>query len=315
PGLILSAPASGQGKTTVALGLLRALARRGVRVVPAKAGPDFIDPGFHAVAAGRASLNLDDWGMRNATLAGAVAAAGAGAELVLCEGAMGLFDGAPGGGGSTADIAARTGWPVVLVVDVFAQGQSVAALVDGFARWRPDVRIAGCILNRVGGPGHLRLATEALAATSIPVLGGLTVARDIALPERHLGLVLAEELPTLDRIVERIAERIAAAVDLDALRALARPSSLPTGATGVAVPPPNRLLSARPRPFPLHPQIHQPQHPSRQQLLCALASHHQPRRQPQSLCSWSKRLVRRLLVGRYMLSNVAIPYRRLHCVL
>src|SRR5919205_1759826 len=149
-GLVVGAPASGHGKTTVALALLRALRRRGVEVRPFKVGPDYIDPAFLAAAAGVPALNLDPWAMRAETLAGLVATA-AGAELVLVEGVTGLFDGAADGTGSTADLAAGLDLPVVLVVDARGMGASVAALVEGFRRYRAGVEVAAVVLNRVGG--------------------------------------------------------------------------------------------------------------------------------------------------------------------
>ena len=159
-GVVLAAPASGSGKTTIAAGLVRALRREGHTVQPYKAGPDYIDTGFLAAAAGRPCRNLDPWAMRPETLAGAL---DADAELAVVEGVMGLFDGAEGGGGSTADLAALTGWPVVLAVDCAGQGQSVAALLEGFARHRGDIDIAGAILNRVAGDRHEAAQARAAA--------------------------------------------------------------------------------------------------------------------------------------------------------
>jgi len=227
PALILAAPASGSGKTTLTLGLLRALRNAGVAVAGAKAGPDYIDPAFHAAASGRAAYNLDPWAMRPETLAALLQDGNEGAALLLVEGVMGLFDGAAGGAGSTADLAAALGLPVVLVVDVRGQAQSVAALVEGFRRHRSDVAIAGLILNRVGGPGHAALLREALAPLGLPLLGLLPRRAALALPERHLGLVQAGEHAALERFLETAAAETAAAVDLAALRALARPPRLP----------------------------------------------------------------------------------------
>jgi dethiobiotin synthetase len=158
PGLIIAAPASGSGKTVVSLGILRALAGRGIRVAAAKAGPDYIDAAFHAAASGRPCVNLDPWAMRPLTLARLIAALSHDADIVLCEGVMGLFDGVVADGradvGSTADLAALTGWPVILVVDARHQSASVAALVRGFASHRSDVQVAGVIFNRVGSARH-----------------------------------------------------------------------------------------------------------------------------------------------------------------
>src|SRR5882762_7558290 len=164
-GLILAAPASGSGKTLITAGLLRRLRRRGVRVAAAKAGPDYIDPTFHAAAGGGPCANLDIWAMRPATIAGLVTGLEADAELVLCEGVMGLFDGTGPDGetGSTAALAHRTGWPVVLVVDARGQGASAAALIAGFARHDPALPLAGIIFNRVAGPRHRAMLEAALA--------------------------------------------------------------------------------------------------------------------------------------------------------
>ena len=251
-GLVLAAPASGSGKTTLTLGLLRALRRRGVDVAGAKVGPDYIDPGFHRAASGRASVNLDPWAMRPETIAGAVAGIDAG--LVLCEGVMGLFDGAGAAGdkGSTADLAALTGWPVVLVVDAGGQSASVAALLRGFATHRGDVPLAGVIFNRVGSERHaamLRAAT-AKALPDLPILGAVPRRDGLALPSRHLGLVLAEEHAALEPFLDQAGEAMAAAIDLDALVALARPARLDGSEDAIPVPPlGQRIAVAQDRAF------------------------------------------------------------------
>ncbi|RMD63956.1 MAG: cobyrinate a,c-diamide synthase, partial [Alphaproteobacteria bacterium] len=222
-GLIVAAPASGSGKTLVTLALLRHLARRGVRAASVKVGPDYIDPGFHAAASGRACLNLDTWAMRPQTVSALAAQAARGVDVVIGEGVMGLFDGAPGGGGATADVAAHTGWPVVLVVDVRGMAASVAALVRGFAAHRADVPVVGLIFNRVGGPGHARTLKEACRPLGLPVLGCIPRDPALALPARHLGLVPASEHATLGPFFERAAAILTAHVDVEALVALARP--------------------------------------------------------------------------------------------
>jgi cobyrinic acid a,c-diamide synthase len=243
PGLLIAAPASGSGKTVVTLGLLRALAAAGTAVQPCKVGPDYIDPAFHAAAAGRPSCNLDPWAMRPATLAALVDRLGRGAALVLGEGVMGLFDGAADGSGSTADLAAATGWPVVLVLDVRGQGASAAAVLAGFARHRGDVAVAGVILNRAGGAEHAALIARAVAPLGIPVLGWLPRSPDLALPERHLGLVQAGEHAGLEAFLERAAALVAARIDLAALVSLARPARLPAAAPAGLVPPPGQRLA------------------------------------------------------------------------
>ena len=247
PGLIIAAPASGSGKTLVAAGLLRHLRRRGLRVAAAKAGPDFIDPGFHAAASGRPCVNLDPWAMRSKTLAALVAELGAAADFVLCEGAMGLFDGAGAGGeaGSTADLAILTGWPVVLVVDARGQGASAAALLRGFVEHRPELRVAGVIFNRVGSERHGTLLAGAVARhlPGLAVLGAVAGDPALALPSRHLGLVPAGEIGGIDDIIDRAATRIAQGVDIDRLLALFRPAAPRDGAAGPGVPPLGRHVA------------------------------------------------------------------------
>jgi len=242
-GLILAAPASGSGKTVVTLGLLYHLRRRGLRVAAAKAGPDYIDPGFHAAASGRPCLNLDPWAMRPGTLARLVGELERDSDLVVCEGVMGLFDGTGPDGetGSTAELARLTGWPVVLIVDARRQGASVAALVAGFARHDPEVTLAGAVFNRIAGARHRAILEAALArrVPEVPCLGAVPHDPALALPERHLGLVPAGE-QRFDPAP--IAAAVAAAVDADRLIGLARPSRLAGGeACGVA--PLGRLIA------------------------------------------------------------------------
>jgi cobyrinic acid a,c-diamide synthase len=246
PGLIVAAPASGSGKTLVTLGLMRALVREGYRVAPFKTGPDYIDPAFLAAAAGRACVNLDTWAMRPATLAALVGTLGADADLVLGEGVMGLFDGGPGGAGSTAELAARTGWPVVLVIDAKGMGASAGALVAGFARHRPDVVVAGVIANRVGGARHGAITAAACADTGVAMLGALPRDAALALPSRHLGLVQATEHAALDTLIERAAAWVAAHVDLAGLRGLARPARMDgVHAAALLAPPGQRIALAQ----------------------------------------------------------------------
>lgn len=244
PGLIIAAPASGSGKTTITLGLARALHRAGVGIATAKAGPDYIDPGFHAAATARPCLNLDAWAMRPATLAGLVARLSVDAELILCEGVMGLFDGVDAQGqGSTAALAALTGWPVVLVVDARGLAASAAAMVQGFATppaslARTGLRIGGVIFNRVGGESHVRLLRETMcqALPDLPVLGCIARDTSIGTPERHLGLVPAGERPALGSFLDRAADAVSA-IDLKALRRLARPATLDESTETTPLPP------------------------------------------------------------------------------
>jgi cobyrinic acid a,c-diamide synthase len=253
PGLLISAPASGTGKTTLMLGLLAAFRRQGIAVQPFKCGPDYIDPAFHAAASGRASFNLDSWAMQPAQIA-ALTHAADGADLVLAEGSMGLFDGVatPGemGTGASADIAGLMGWPVVLVVDVSGQAQSAAAVALGFAALRKDVTLAGVVLNRVASARHEALVRAGMAAAGIRVLGALPRRASVALPERHLGLVQAEEQPRLAQILAEIADFVAEHVDLAALRAIAAQAQTESAVAIQNIPPPgNRVALARDAAF------------------------------------------------------------------
>lgn len=238
PGLLIAAPRSGAGKTTVALGLMRAFTARGLTVQAFKNGPDYIDPAFHAVATGRPSYNLDSWAMPG-HLADALAGAAAGADLVIAEASMGLFDGGGGAGawgtGASADLAARYGWPVVLVLDVSGQAQSAAATALGFAAYRPEVRLGGVILNRVASDRHGALIGAALAERGIPLLGVLRRDATPVLEERHLGLVQAAEVGGLEAQLDRLGAALAAHCDLAALRALAAGGA---AAPAAALPPP-----------------------------------------------------------------------------
>jgi cobyrinic acid a,c-diamide synthase len=260
PGLLIAAPRSGCGKTTLTLGLLRAYRQRGLDVVGVKSGPDYIDPAFHAAASGRDGLNLDSWAMAPA-LIGSLAASAARGDFFLCEASMGLFDGVPappGRSGASVDVAAALGLPVVLVLDVSGQAQSAAAIVKGCATYDPRIAIAGVVLNRVGSARHRRLAGGAIEALGVPVVGAIPRLDDMALPERHLGLVQAMETDNLESRLERIGETVAAHVDLDALRALARPLRLPAADATIAAlaPPGQRIAIARDAAFSfLYPHL------------------------------------------------------------
>jgi cobyrinic acid a,c-diamide synthase len=253
-GIIIAAPASGSGKTVVTLGLLRHLARSFHRVASAKTGPDYIDPSFHAAASGAPCLNLDPWAMRRETIAGLAARLERDAEYILCEGVMGLFDGAGlAGAGSTADLAALTGWPVVLVVDAGGQAGSAAALIRGFAGHRSDVTLAGIIFNRVGGARHRAMLEAALTRTlpDMKVLGTVPRHDALALPERHLGLVPAGEHQALGDFLARAADHVAGHIDVAALLALARPTATQPTPRDVQPLPPlgQRIAVARDAAF------------------------------------------------------------------
>ncbi|WDF74481.1 cobyrinate a,c-diamide synthase [Novosphingobium sp. KACC 22771] len=246
PGLLIAAPASGTGKTTVMLGLLRALSQDGVSVQPFKCGPDYIDPAFHRAACGRASFNLDSWAM-DAGLIDAIAAQSAGADLVLAEGSMGLFDGVarPGatGNGASADLARRMGWPVVLVLDASGQAQSAAATALGFKSFDPGLNFAGVILNRVASPRHESLIRKGMEAMGIAVLGALPRRGELVLPERHLGLVQAMEHPDLERALTDYAAFVRQHVDLGAIRDCARGAAA-QGAGRLPDPPAQTIAMA-----------------------------------------------------------------------
>jgi len=256
-GLVIAAPASGSGKTLVTLGLLRHLSGAGVAAASAKVGPDYIDGAFHQAASGRPCFNLDTWAMRPETLRAIVARAGEGADLIVAEGVMGLFDGAPVAGdgpdGSTADLAATTGWPVVLVVDARGMGASAAALVRGYAGFRDGVQVAGVLFNKTGGPGHEEILRRACRPLDIPVLGVLPRRAELDLPDRHLGLVQAGEHGALESVLDRAAAWIGDAVDVEALTALARPARFSSGmdadALGAVPPLGQRIAVARDTAF------------------------------------------------------------------
>jgi cobyrinic acid a,c-diamide synthase len=247
PGLLVGAPASGSGKTAITLGLQRALVRRGLRVAAVKSGPDYIDPAFHAAAARRPGVNLDGFAMPPDLLDGLARAASREADIVVAEGAMGLFDGVrgePGRTGAAADLAARFGWPVLLVLDVSGQAQSAGAVALGFARFDPRIRIAGIILNKVASDRHRASVEAGLARVGLPVLGALKRDASIRLPSRHLGLVQAGETAELEAILDRLADRVEAALDLDAIIGLAA-TNLEGGDAGnrPALPPPGQRIA------------------------------------------------------------------------
>ena len=250
PGLVIAAPRSGSGKTTLTLGLLRALRRAGVCVGSAKCGPDYIDPPFHAKASGRPSVNLDSWAMPPEMIAAFALSFGQDCEVVICEGLMGLFDGVPGlagRSGSSADVAAALGWPVLLVLDASGQSQSAAAIVKGFASYDPRITISGVVLNRIGSARHARLIADAIKAIGINVVGAMPRSISIALPERHLGLVQASEAVALDDQLEQIADFVSEHVDVAAIRALARPGhaeAFGQASVHVVQPPGQRIAIA-----------------------------------------------------------------------
>jgi cobyrinic acid a,c-diamide synthase len=255
--LVLAGTRSGCGKTSVALGLMRALARRGLTVQPFKAGPDFIDPGLHARAARSQSHNLDTWMQPEAALRAGFARFAGEADVVIIEGVMGLFDGRTGAdeSGSTAHLAKLLGLPVLLVVDAASQARSAAAVVLGFARFDPALALAGVLLNRVAGPRHEAILRQAMAALpDVPLLGCLPRAEGLSLASRHLGLVTAEDADggaaELDARLEALADWVEQGVDIPALLAGLPEISLPDMPPPAARPAsPVRIGLARDRAF------------------------------------------------------------------
>jgi len=231
-GLVVAAPRSGSGKTTVTLGLLAALPRRGLNVAPAKSGPDYIDTAILARAAGREAINLDAWAMPPPRLRQLATDHATGADLLVVEGAMGLFDGAADNRGSTADLAATLGLRVILVLDADRQSQSIAALAHGFATWRADVKVAGLIVNRAASARHEAMLRSALSALDIPLVGVLPKRDALTLPDRHLGLVLPGEVERFDEVVQAAAEAMENFIDLTLLTAIAVPSPSPPSGEG-----------------------------------------------------------------------------------
>lgn len=222
-GLILAAPSSGSGKTSLTFGLLAALRRVGIDVQGFKVGPDYIDPHYHAQAAGRPCPNLDPWAMTPARIRSLLAQSEA--EFCVIEGVMGLFDGAQAkgstGGSSTADLARALDLPVVLIVDAKGMSGSVAALVHGFRGFDASINVAGVILNRVGSPRHESMLRDALEPLGVPVLGALPRLPELHWPSRHLGLTLPQELPDMPAQARALADVIQARFDLSNLQALA----------------------------------------------------------------------------------------------
>ena len=233
---VVAAPSSGSGKTMLTLGLLRAFRNRGLRVASAKVGPDHIDPRFHEAASGRPCLNLDPWAMKREVVASLLTDLNHDADLVIVEGVMGLFDGPQGARGSTADLAQDMGLPIVLVLDSGHQGQSIAALAEGFLNHRKGLTFAGLILNRVASDKHAAILTAALAPLGVPILGLVRRSDSLNWPSRHLGLVQAQENQELELFIETTSLAVARETKLDKLLTLGaeiRPESL----SGPILPP------------------------------------------------------------------------------
>ena len=233
---LVAAPSSGSGKTMLTLGLLRAFRNRGLRVASAKVGPDHIDPRFHEAASGRSRLNLDPWAMKREVVANLLNDLNHDADLVVVEGVMGLFDGPHGARGSTADLAQDMGLPIVLVLDSGHQGQSIAALAEGFVNHRRGLTFAGLILNRVASDKHAAILTSALAPLGVPILGLVRRSDSLNWPSRHLGLVQAQENQELELFIETTSLTVARETKLDKLLTVGteiRPESV----SGSILPP------------------------------------------------------------------------------
>ncbi|WP_434099546.1 cobyrinate a,c-diamide synthase [Streptomyces sviceus] len=251
PRLVVAAPSSGSGKTTVATGLMAAFAARGLAVSPHKVGPDYIDPGYHALASGRVGRNLDAYLCGPELVAPLFLHGARGCDIAVVEGVMGMFDGAAGEGelASTAHVAKLLRAPVVLVVDASSQSRSVAALVHGFASWDPEVRVGGVILNKVASDRHEALLREALESAGVPVFGVLRRVAQVDTPSRHLGLVpVAERRAEAVDAVAAMAEQVRAGCDLDGLVSLAQGAgALPCAAWDAA----EALAFSPPPPLPV----------------------------------------------------------------
>lgn len=249
PSIIIAAPQSGSGKTTITLGLMECLRRRGCTVAPFKVGPDFIDPGYHRLVTGRPSINLDGWMCGAEFVRDTFAYHCQGADVAVIEGVMGLFDGIDPRGeeGSTAQMARVTGSPVVLVVDARSMAGSAAALVNGFARFDPRVRVAGVIFNNVGSANHEQIVRQAMAALpEVAVLGCIRREEKLHIPSRHLGLLTAEENPLSPDFLRHLAETLERCLDLDGLWSLATSHPADDAGEGVAVLPPLVESAGRP---------------------------------------------------------------------
>lgn len=244
-GFVIAGTSSGCGKTTLTLGILRALRNKGVPVKSAKSGPDYIDPQFHSWATSGESLNLDAWAMSPERLRSLASTS----ELLVVEGAMGLFDGAPPDGrGSSADLGRHLGLPIVLIIDASRQSQSVAAVLHGFSSYDPAVKIAGIVLNRVGSDRHAKMLHAAIEPLGIPLLGTLPGDPRLELPSRHLGLVQAEEIAELETKLELCTKHVQQHLDLEKLVELAEPTTKPTQSISID-PPAQRIAIAQDAAF------------------------------------------------------------------
>jgi len=243
-GLMIASPMSGSGKTTFTLGLLRALKQRGVDVAPGKAGPDYIDPAFHAAASAAACLNYDPWGMRSELLLANAAVASGGGRMLVVEAMMGLFDAAADGTGAAAEIADLLKLPVVFVVDCAKMSHSVAALVRGYADFSANVMVTGVVLNNVASDRHEAMLRVALDGIGMDVLGVVRRQADLVIPERHLGLTQAAEHSDLEAYIRQAAALVESGCDLDRIIAAASLLGQPETVSNIErLPPPGQRLA------------------------------------------------------------------------
>lgn len=248
-GLVLSAPGSNSGKTLITLALLRAFKNQGISVAGAKSGPDYIDPRFHEAACGQTSFNLDGFAMPQPCLQHWAATAVSSADMLLVEGAMGLFDGAVSGQGTTADIADNLGLPVVLIIDCKGIGQSAVAIAKGFAEFRKSTRIAGVIFNRVNSQRHFEILQSGFRDVGIAVLGHVRTDSNLSLPARHLGLVQAGEHTEIDTFLDKAADIVTNQIDLSGLLAAAEPLQTLQASRPVTTPLAQSIAIARDEAF------------------------------------------------------------------
>ena len=250
-GFIISAPSSGSGKTTLTLGLIRAFSEKR-KVQPFKNGPDYIDTQFQSLSANTDSYNLDTWAMSPNQIFKIINSAGD-HSLCIVEGSMGLFDGVLKGKysftGSTADLSRLTGWPIILVVDCAKQAQSSAALVYGFKTYRPDIQIAGVILNNVSSARHQNLLVSEITKTKVPILGIMPKSPDIEIPERHLGLVQADELNDIQEKLDKLSNFIKTNCDLDKIEMIATPIADIRKTNEISRPPAQKIGIAKDHAF------------------------------------------------------------------
>ncbi len=243
-GLLIASPMSGSGKTTVTLGLLRALKRRGIALAPGKAGPDYIDPAFHAAASDQACLNFDPWGMRPEHILANAGLAISGDRLLVIEAMMGLFDGAADGKGAAADLAETLRLPVLFVVNCAKLSHSIAAIVQGFSQFNPNVMIAGVILNNVASDRHEAMLRDALAGIGMTILGVIRRDEGLVLPQRHLGLVQAGEKADLEDFISRAADLVETGCDLNQILSVATSlGKFETESNIDRLPPPGQRLA------------------------------------------------------------------------